>query len=314
MSRIDYRTMFTGLFAAAVFIIIASPAYALENKDVYFGGTAKESASDFSRVKIRGTISEIPNATIPSAMVLSASGKTYVINIGASAKIVRKIGGKSSLKEFIVGDAVEVAGTINADGTIKGKTIKNLSISQLSYKKFDGIVKSVNTAANSFVIVRTGKKYSIKANKATKIAIPGIKSKISLRDLKVGDHVYGRTALNNIRKKNTAEIVFVLQRNSIETVGQNTAALEGAITKIGSTVFPAELEIFNGADYNIISVSGNTVIARNNFSQSFLAEFQVGDNVRIIGAKDKIAPLKINAKLLKNESLKTLSDLSVHMA
>src|SRR3990167_8800794 len=98
MSRIDYRTMFTGLFAAAIFIIIASPAYALENKDVYFGGIAKESARDFSRVKVRGTISEVPNATIPSAMVLFASDKTYVINIGASAKIVRKIGSKSSLK------------------------------------------------------------------------------------------------------------------------------------------------------------------------------------------------------------------------
>ena len=70
---------------------LSTSAFAkLEDKDVYFGGSAKETAAEFVQIRVRGTLSELPSTALPTTITITSSGKPYLVDISSSTVIVRR--------------------------------------------------------------------------------------------------------------------------------------------------------------------------------------------------------------------------------
>ncbi|HLC99591.1 MAG TPA: hypothetical protein VJC11_01360, partial [Patescibacteria group bacterium] len=70
-----FRFLLSGFLAAVFALSLSASAYAVENKDVYFGGTAKETISQFAEIKLRGTLTEIPGTTAPVTLGVTVGTK-----------------------------------------------------------------------------------------------------------------------------------------------------------------------------------------------------------------------------------------------
>ena len=196
---------------------LSSSAFAkMEDKDAYFGGSAKEASVEFVQMRIRGTLTEMPSTTLPTTLALTSGGKTYLVDIASSTVIVRLYNGKSNLTEFTLGDDLEVLGTPTDTGSIKAKILKNRSISFTNTKGVFGNIKSIDAANNAFVFTWKDKDYNVKVDADTKIMIPGIKNKAAIADLKVGDRAQGRAVYNSSTQIYLAKNIIVVRRDGVD--------------------------------------------------------------------------------------------------
>ena len=131
---------------------LSTSAFAkMEDKDVYFGGSAKETSAEFVQMRIRGTLSELPSTTLPTTITITSGGKPYLVNISSSTVIVRRFNGKSTLTEFAMSDDVEVVGKTTDSGNIQAKILKNHSIYLTNTKGVFGNIKSIDAGNNTLV-------------------------------------------------------------------------------------------------------------------------------------------------------------------
>ena len=293
---------------------LSSSAFAkMEDKDAYFGGSAKEASVEFVQMRIRGTLTEMPSTTLPTTLALTSGGKTYLVDIASSTVIVRLYNGKSNLTEFTLGDDLEVLGTPTDTGSIKAKILKNRSISFTNTKGVFGNIKSIDAANNAFVFTWKDKDYNVKVDADTKIMIPGIKNKAAIADLKVGDRAQGRAVYNSSTQIYLAKNIIVVRRDGVDLLKKKakTVNKEGALLKIESTTLPTVIEgkAKDGKTYKI-NVTDKTVIVRKHFGKSSLSEFKAGDKIRVVGSLNS-ETMTIDAKMLKNDSLKSLDELKV---
>ena len=292
---------------------LSTAAFAkMEDKDVYFGGSAKEAAAEFVQIRVRGTLSELPSTTLPTTMAITSGGKSYLVDVTASTVIVRRYNGKSTLTEFAPADDVEVWGAASDSGNIKAKVLKNHSIYLTNTKGVFGNIKSIDDANNAFVFTWKDKDYNAKVDANTKIIIPGIKAKAKLADLKVGDRAQGRAVYSSLTKTYLAKHIVVVRRAGVDLLKKaaKTVNKTGTISKIEGTVLPAVLKATKDGKIYKINVTSKTVITRKHFGKSDLSEFKVGDKIRVIG-KYNANTMTITALVLKNDSLKSLDELKI---
>src|SRR3989344_5604752 len=292
---------------------LSTAAFAkMEDKDVYFGGSAKEAAAEFVQIRVRGTLSELPSTTLPTTMAITSGGKSYLVDVTASTVIVRRYNGKSTLTEFAPADDVEVWGAASDSGNIKAKVLKNHSIYLTNTKGVFGNIKSIDAANNTFVFNWKDKDYNVKVDAKTKIIIPGIKANAKLADLKVGDRAQGRAEYSSLTKTYLAKHIVVVRRAGVDLLKKaaKTVNKTGTISKIEGTVLPAVLKATKDGKIYKINVTSKTVITRKHFGKSDLSEFKVGDKIRVIG-KYNANTMTITALVLKNDSLKSLDELKI---
>src|SRR3989344_3871252 len=292
---------------------LSTSAFAkLEDKDVYFGGSAKETVAEFVQMRIRGTLSELPSTTLPTTITITSGGKPYLVNISSSTVIVRRYNGKSTLTEFAMSDDVEVVGKTTDSGNIQAKILKNHSIYLTNTKGVFGNIKSINADNNTLVFNWKDKDYNVKVDANTKIIIPGIKAKAALADLKVGDRAQGRAVYNSLTQTYLAKIVVVVSRNGIDLLKKTAKMVNktGTFSKIESTTLPATIEAIKDGKTYKINITDKTVITRKHFGKSDLSEFKAGDKIRVIG-KYTASTMTIDAQVLKNDSLKSLDELKI---
>ena len=292
---------------------LSTAAFAkMEDKDVYFGGSAKEAAAEFVQIRVRGTLSELPSTTLPTTMAITSGGKSYLVDVTASTVIVRRYNGKSTLTEFAPADDVEVWGAASDSGNIKAKVLKNHSIYLTNTKGVFGNIKSIDDANNAFVFTWKDKDYNAKVDANTKIIIPGIKAKAKLADLKVGDRAQGRAVYSSLTQTYLAKHIVVARRGAVDLLKKaaKTVNKTGTISKIEGTVLPAVLKATKDGKIYKINVTSKTVITRKHFGKSDLSEFKVGDKIRVIG-KYNANTMTITALVLKNDSLKSLDELKI---
>lgn len=307
-----FRFLLSGFLVAAFALSLSVSAYAaVENKDVYFGGTAKETISQFAEIKIRGTLTEIPGTTVPVTLGVTVGTKVYLVDVAATTKIVRKYEGKSILAELVLGDVLEVRGTLLDTGNIKARKIKDESIALVGYRGVPGTVKSIDADAKSFVVTSGGKEYTILTDSDTKVNIPGVKKNGTIADLMIGDKIGGRVLYNSTADTRLAKIIVVLKRGDTNYVKTKMMNIEGRVLSIEGTTVPTTVKVKRGKVVFKAHVMADTLIVRNNFAASNLTEFRVGDKVRVIGQVDADNELMIHVKLLRNHSLKSLSGLTV---
>src|SRR3989344_6608543 len=292
---------------------LSTAAFAkMEDKDVYFGGSAKEAAAEFVQIRVRGTLSELPSTTLPTTMAITSGGKSYLVDVTASTVIVRRYNGKSTLTEFAPADDVEVWGAASDSGNIKAKVLKNHSIYLTNTKGVFGNIKSIDAANNTFVFNWKDKDYNVKVDAKTKIIIPGIKANAKLADLKVGDRAQGRAVYSSLTKTYLAKHIVVVRRAGVDLLKKaaKTVNKTGTISKIEGTVLPAVLKATKDGKIYKINITSKTVITRKHFGKSDLSEFKVGDKIRVIG-KYNADTMTITALVLKNDSLKSLDELKI---
>lgn len=308
------RIILSAALALGLALSLSTSAFAkMEDKDVYFGGSAKEASAEFVQMRVRGTLTEMPSTTAPTTLAITSGGKTYLIDITSSTVIVRLYNGKSNLTEFTLGDDLEVLGTPTDSGSIKAKILKNRSISLTNTKGVFGNIKSIDAANNTFVFTWKDKDYNVKVDAESKIMIPGIKNKAAIADLKVGDRAQGRAVYNSSTQIYLAKNIIIVRRDGVDLLKKKakTVNKEGTLLKIESTALPTVIEgkAKDGKTYKI-NVTDKTVIVRKHFGKSSLSEFKAGDKIRVIGMLNS-ETMTIEAKMLKNDSLKSLDELKI---
>src|SRR3990167_1409227 len=223
---------------------LSTSAFAkMEDKDVYFGGSAKEAAAEFVQIRVRGTLSELPSTALPTTITITitSGGKPYLVDISSSTVIVRRFNGKSTLTEFAMSDDVEVVGKTTDSGNIQAKILKNHSIYLTNTKGVFGNIKSIDDANNAFVFTWKDKDYNAKVDANTKIIVPGIKTKAKLADLKVGDRAQGRAVYNSLTQTYLAKHIVVVRRDGVDLLKKKAAKVinkVGTLSKIEGTVLP----------------------------------------------------------------------------
>ncbi len=90
---------------------------------------------------VSGAVAAVQN----TSFTVTSWGGVWTINLGSSAKIVRRFGGTSNLSEFAPGDYVTITGTANqsASWTIDADTVRNMSI-QTRNAYFSGTISNLN--------------------------------------------------------------------------------------------------------------------------------------------------------------------------
>lgn len=308
------RLILSAALALGLALSLSTSAFAkMEDKDVYFGGSAKETSSEFVQMRVRGTLSEMPSTTAPTTLAITSGGKTYLVDVTSSTVIVRLYNGKSNLTEFTLGDDLEVLGTPTDFGSIKAKILKNRSIHLTNTRGVLGDIKSIDADNKAFVFTWKGKDYNVKVDADTKIMIPGIKSKAKLADLKVGDRAQGRAVYNSSTQIYLAKNIVVIRRDGVDLLKKAAKEVNknGTLSKIDSTALPATIEMTKDGVVYKVNITSKTVIMRKHFGKSDLSEFKVGDKIRVIGKTAAGDKTIINAQVLKNDSLKSLDELKV---
>ena len=114
----------------------------------------------------------------------------------------------ATIEEMLVGDKVEVRGTLSGTNTLNARVVRNNSLI-IKYGDFQGTVLSVNADAKTFVLRTKEKKLgdvTITVTDATKyVDENGLRA---FTDLTVGDRVKVLGTYNSATKKIAATRVF----------------------------------------------------------------------------------------------------------
>jgi len=122
--------------------------------------------------------------------LLGLPGEIKTVHVTENTRLVRRFFGKSSLREFLVGDKLWIVGRANDDGTITAKIIRDSSIWIASSRGVRGTIIALDKARNRMVIRWRGKKYRVDVNDNTRIVKNG--KFVTINELSVGDKIRGR--------------------------------------------------------------------------------------------------------------------------
>jgi hypothetical protein len=199
----------------------------------------------------------------------TASAAKYAADTG-SAQLSRKNGAVMLFPEILVGDKIEVKGTLWGDNSISASSVRNLSL-YTHTGTFTGKISTINTADSSFVMAsKTYGNQTIHTNNFTSYTKNG--SGATFKDLVLGM---------------TAKVKGVWDRNNTNI----TATTINGTYRLINIYFTGTLSIKNGSAFTVIGngnviygvdVSG-AVLQSKNGKPMQLGEYNVGDSLRVWG-------------------------------
>jgi hypothetical protein len=199
----------------------------------------------------------------------ATSAATYAADTG-SAQLLRKNGAAMQLSEFIVGDKIQVTGTLWGDNSIGATTIRDLSL-YTHTGTYSGKISAINTADNSFTMnSKTYGSQTIHTNNFTSYSKNG--SSATFKDLILGM---------------TASVKGMWDRSKLNI----TATSVSGSYRLIDIYFTGSLSAKNGAAFTVtgngnviygVDLSGAVLQSKNGKTMS-LSDFNVGDAVRIWG-------------------------------
>ena len=253
---------------------------------------AEESVST-SAIAVTGTLTAMSGTSVPATITLTSGATVYTVNVDATTVIVRKYNGPADLSEFMVGDTIQVKGTLSSDAvnTITPKTIKDLSV-QRAGGTFIGTIVTTNCASNSFTYKPKEREQQTVYLATTATIIRG-GEKVACTDLKNGElaKVIGlwRQASNRI----DADRVIVYMKTLAGTI----SAIE--LTNGG---LPATLTVDLGKKQQwTVNVTSTTKLFRKHMLTATIDEFSVGDKIE---ARGTLGTGKVlNAKVVRDNTI-----------
>jgi hypothetical protein len=258
-----------------------------------------------------GALIEIGTTELPTTLIVENNDTKVHYTVEALATTsIRPI----DLLNWIPGDQVRVVGNLNKNTqTITANSLFNLSFIASQYDGFNGWITAIDKTASTFTYTWDNLSTTIKVSTSTRI-VSGLKNPATLADLKVGDRVRGRVFANTT----DAKIVVVLRRGENLFMKIRTFVPNVELVRLSSTVVPTTIQVkiiktpgLKKNDVNnligtegaliTVNVTEDTILTRKYFGRTTLAEFQPGDNLRIVGRVNDDGT--IDAKLIKDNSI-----------
>lgn len=246
-----------------------------------------------SAISFTGTLTGMSGSDVPATLTVTAGATTYTVEVTSSTNLVRRFNGGSGLQEFMIGDTLEVRGTLSdsTTNTVNANKIKDASI-QRRGGTFYGSVVSLDCANNRFTFKPDERsQQTVYVTSSTKIIRGG--EKITCTDLKVNERAIVIGTWRPANNRIDADRVIVKFRG-----------IAGTLTNIELTNggLPATLTIRHGSGQLwTINVTSSTKLLRRYMKTASIEEFAVGDKVEARGtlAGERI----INAKMVRDNSL-----------
>jgi len=213
-----------------------------------------------------GTVIGINGSQIIFSTVSAAK---YAADAG-NAQLTRKNGAIMQFLEILIGDKVQVTGTLWADNSISAAAIKDMSLYAHS-GTFTGKITAINTADSSFVIEsKTFGRQTIHTNNFTSFSTNGANSGFS--DLQLGytaavKGVWDRSSANVVASAVNASFRMI----AIYFTGSLSAKNGLALTVVGNG------NVIYGVDVSKISV------LNKNGKPITLNQYNLGDVLRVWG-------------------------------
>lgn len=205
-----------------------------------------------------------------SQIIFSATSAAKYSADAGNAQLLRKNGAKMLLSEIIVGDKIEVKGTLWNDNSISAASIRNLSL-YTHTGTFSGKISAINTADSSFTMdSKAYGKQTIHTNNFTSYAKNG--SGATFKDLILGM----TSSVKGVWDRNNAIIIATTINGTYRLVniyftGTLSINAPGSFTVIG-----------NGNVIYGVDISG-AVLRKKNGKPMQVDEFYLGDSVRVWG-------------------------------
>jgi hypothetical protein len=213
-----------------------------------------------------GTITKINGSQIFFA---ATSAANYSVDI-ANASLIRKNGVVMQFSEFLVGDKVEVIGTLWNDNSISASTIKDLSL-YAHTGTYSGKIISINPSASSFVMQsKTYGSQTITTNNFTAFSKNG-----------------GSAAFSDMQLGMTASVKGMWDRTNTKIIATSVAGsfrlidiyFTGNLSMTGASSLTV---IGNGNVIYGVDVSKATLQSKNGKPLLF-SEIKPGDSLRVWG-------------------------------
>jgi hypothetical protein len=202
-------------------------------------------------------------------IISTTSAAKYSVDTG-SAQLLRKNGAVMSLPEILVGDKLEVIGTLWNDNSISASSVRDLSL-YAHTGTYTGKISSINTADSSFVMdSKTYGSQTVHTNNFTSYSKNG--SSATFKDLILGM---------------TASVKGMWDRSNTNI---SATAVNGTYRLI-DIYFTGSLSIKNGTAFTVIG-NGNVIYGVDVSSATLqnktgnpmaLAGFNIGDSLRVWG-------------------------------
>jgi hypothetical protein len=265
-------------------------------------------SEDTVAMNFAGVLIEIGTTELPTTIIVENNDTKVHYTVEALATtFIQPI----NLSYWIPGDQVRVVGTLNENTqTISATSLSNLSFIANQYDGFNGWITKIDTTASTFTYIWNNEYFTVNVSNRTRI-VAGLKNPATLADLKVGDRVRGRVFENTTE----AKIVVILRRGENLFMKIRTFVPNVELVRLSSTVVPTTIQVkilktpgLKANDVNnllgtegallTVNVTEDTILTRKYFGRTTLAEFQPGDNLRIVGRVNDDGT--VDAKLIKD--------------
>ncbi len=303
-------TVSLGLSALALAVLfgVGLPAHATE----------KLTLEPVSKVKVPGTyvtgkITAMSGTTVPATLTITAGATVYTVEVTSATTIVRKYNGGTDLGEFMVGDTVEVRGTLSNDvaNTITATKLKNVSIQRVG-GTFKGKVVSRNCDDNYFTFKPDSRdEQKVYFTTGTKFIRGG--EKIGCASLQVNERAKVIGLWRKTENRIDADRVIVDMRTVTGTISAMTltnGGLPATLTierkvKVKASAFRAATsessEYVTSTESWTVNVTSATKLFRKYMKTATIEEMLVGDKVEVRGTLSGTNTL--NARVVRNNSL-----------
>ncbi len=273
-------------------------------------------ATATATTRVTGTLQALSANTLPATLTVKAGATIYTVEVSSSTTIVRRYNGTSDLGEFLIGDSVEVRGTLSNDiaNTLTATYLKNLAVQRVG-GTFKGKVVQTNCSNNSFTYKPDGRvQQTVYFTSTTKFLRGGVK--IGCASLEEGERAKVIGLWRRSENRIDADRVIVDMRTIAGTISEITLTDGGlpATIIVGKKVKVKTSSLKSATsdsdkptyttttEYWTVQVTSSTRLFRHYMKSASIEEFLVGDKVEVRGtlSGDKT----INAKSVRNSSLK----------
>lgn len=212
-----------------------------------------------------GTVTNLSGSQI---FVKTPSAAVYNVDIG-NATLLRRNGAVMQMTEILVGDKVEVKGTLFSDGSMSATYVRNISL-YVHNSTFTGKITSINPSSREFVLQsKTYGTQVIKSDNFTIFKQNGTNSALSALELGVTATVKGswdRSYATVIAK----EVKQTVRLVGIEITGQLVMKTDTGLTVIANNVIYG------------VDTSKAKLLSKNNKGITY-TDLTMGGQVKITG-------------------------------
>lgn len=221
----------------------------------------------------------------------------FVLLANSSTVITKDHGEKATVADIAEKDVISFDGTLStgADSlVIVAKNIRDSAL-QSADKTVAGIVSSVDTSANTFVLTdKVFGKITVAVSSAT--ITKGART-ISINEMQVGDKVLSAPGTYDYTSKMLAATSISLFQTDSVFKPRN---FEGSLKSISGTSLPVTLVVTVGSTDYAVYLGEKAAVLSKNKSATLLTRLVVGDKVRLYGTIRKTNLTEIDADTLRD--------------